>query len=451
MPESKHTNRCTRMLLRTGILTVSLVLAGQWVWSQSDSRRHRGIGARTAPSTEARVALVLGNSNYTRPGLALTNPVNDANDISAKLRQLGFTVTTQVDLSKRAIEEQFRQLPGLLDNSRVFLFYYAGHGVQVDGQNYLIPIDASIHKTEDIKTQAVDLRLLLSQLRGSNPTLPEKGDRLNIVILDACRNNPFKIDEPLMRDLARTRSSEDPTQSSGKTRQGLASVDVKQLTNTLIAYSTGTDSLASDGSGRNGLYTSTLLAEMDQEGRGILEVFRKVRGVVEKRSNGEQVPWELISLKEDFYFVGTGPDRQPSPANSQESRVGVESEGRWTVVTERSLDMRADQPLLDTGLALEPGMSLKIKVGSAGKIHLGNNVYAGPAGVSNPDPQKPVSTCPTGAIFARIGPSYLCVRSEFDGRVETFGPLLLGTNESKVADNVGSYSVKILIQKFQRN
>lgn len=431
-------------MLHALVFILTLVPGGQLVWSQSDSRPYRGIGQRPDQSADSRVALVFGNSKYTKPGLALTNPVNDAHDISAKLRKLGFTVSTHVDLSKVAIEEQFRQLPGLLANSQVFLFYYAGHGVQVEGQNYLVPVDVSIRNTEDIKKQAVDLRLLLSQLRGSAPQPSGKEDRLNIVILDACRNNPFNIDEPMTRDLAGTRSG-------GGTRQGLASVDVKQLTNTLIAYSTGTDSLASDGSGRNGLYTSTLLAEIEQEGRSLSELFGKVRSVVEERSNRQQIPWELTSLKEDFCFVGARPDRQPGPVNSQQTRVGVESEGRWTVVAERSLDLRSDQSLFDTGLVLEPGMSLKIKVGSAGKVNLGNNVYAGPAGVSTPDPQKPLPSCPTGAIIARIGQNYLCVRSEFDGRMETFGPLLLGTNESKVADNVGSYSVKILIQKFQRN
>jgi len=221
-----------------------------------------------------KVALVIGNSNYTNG--PLLNPANDARAMAEALRETGFDVLEYTNLKTFAdMKRAIREFGGKIKNGGVGLFYYAGHGIQVSGKNYLIPTEAEIYAEEEIEYEAIDVGFVMVQMEIAR-------NRMNIIILDACRNNPF----------ARS-------WRSGAT--GLAFLDAP--TGTLIAYATAPGSVASDGTGENGLYTEELLAQIRQEGMQIEDVFKKVRIGVLARSNNMQTPWETSSLTGDFYFV----------------------------------------------------------------------------------------------------------------------------------------------------
>ena len=247
--------------------------------------------ARPAPRPEAkpaadhpdehRVALVIGNSSY--PSAALKNPVNDARAISAKFRALGFDVITRENVKQKDMTRAITQFGEKLARSgTVGIFFYAGHGMQVRGKNYLIPVDAQISSEASVRSEAVDVDSLLEQLATS---------ALGIVILDACRNNPF---ERKFRG------------SAG----GLAQMDAPK--GILIAYATAPGKVASDGDGRNGLYTQEFLRMLDEPGLKVEDVFKRVRRRVSDATADQQVPWESSSLTGDFYFVGNAP---PAPAS----------------------------------------------------------------------------------------------------------------------------------------
>ena len=221
-----------------------------------------------------RLALIFGNSNYAAS--PLRNPVNDANAIAKKLKALGFEVIlytngTQVEM-KKAIRSFGEKLAA---NKGVGLFFYAGHGMQVNGDNYLIPVDARIEKEQDVELEAVNLKRLLGEMDYA-------GNSMNIIVLDACRNNPF----------ARS------FRSGGN--NGLASTNAPF--GTFIAYATAPGSVAADGTGNNGLYTQEFLKALDKKGQTIENVFKEVRRNVYKISSGKQVPWDNSSIFNDFYF-----------------------------------------------------------------------------------------------------------------------------------------------------
>lgn len=227
-------------------------------------------------SASKRVALVIGNAAY--PGAAvLRNPVNDAIDIAAKLKTFGFDVTLKTDIAHKQMLRTLTEFGDKVSDGSEVLFFFAGHGMQVRGKNYLIPVDAEIRNEGSVSSEAVDVDQLLDKLAPA---------RLSMVILDACRNNPFE---------RRFRGS----------GQGLASINAP--TGTLIAYATAPGKTAADGDGRNGLYTQELLAAMDTPGVKVEDVFKRVRGNVVKKSSDAQTPWESSSLTGDFYFIFQGP------------------------------------------------------------------------------------------------------------------------------------------------
>jgi tetratricopeptide (TPR) repeat protein len=242
--------------------------------------RGQGVRKNTA-GAEPRIALVIGNGAYTEGPLA--NPVNDARDMAASLSQLGFEVLSGVNLNRRQMEDLIREFGRKIRGGGVGMFYFAGHGVQVGGANYLIPVGATINGEAEVKYEAVDAGFALAQME-------EARNRLNIVVLDACRNNPF-------------------ARSFRSSSSGLASIDAP--VGTLIAYATAPGRTASDGSGRNGLYTKELLAAMRVPGLKIEDVFKRVRSEVRRQSNNQQIPWEASSVEGDFYFSTT--DVRPAP------------------------------------------------------------------------------------------------------------------------------------------
>jgi uncharacterized caspase-like protein len=226
-----------------------------------------------------RVALVIGNANYKES--PLSNPVNDAKDMAQLLGELGFQVIYKLNASQAEMKSAIREFGNNIARGDVALFYYAGHGAQVSGENYLIPVGAVITKEEEIEYESVNAGLVLAQMASA-------ANKLNIVILDACRNNPF------------ARSFRSQT-------RGLAQISASA--GTIIAYATEPGSVAADGKGKNGLYTEELLKAMRIPGLKIEDVFKQVRVGVRNRSQGKQTPWESSSLEGDFYFIQPGDNK----------------------------------------------------------------------------------------------------------------------------------------------
>ena len=245
------------------------------------SQAQRGISVTAAKpiDSERRVALVIGNSHYKNN--PLRNPVHDAQAMSRALSSLGFEVIKGEDLTKGEMQKAVLKFAQKLRGSGVGLFYYAGHGVQVNGRNYLIPIGAEIPSQAFVQVSAPDLNWV-------NAAITDARNRLNIIVLDACRDNPLP-------------------KSVRSESKGLAATPAPK--GTLIAYATAPGSTAADGSGSNGLYTSQLLKYMQTPGIPVERVFKKVRQSVNQLSGGKQIPWEHSSIMGDFYFKPVNPQQ----------------------------------------------------------------------------------------------------------------------------------------------
>lgn len=247
--------------------------------------------ARAAENT-VQVALVIGNSSYR--SIPLPNPVNDARDMSAKLRKLGFIVIERENLTGKQAGVTLREFRSKLKPGAVALFFYAGHGLQLKGNNYLPMVDAEIAGEEDVPMQSINVNQVLDMME-------EAKTRLNLVFLDACRNNPF-------------------TRRFRSAAGGLAKVSAPS--GTLISFATRPGSVASDGSGKNGLYTQHLLNHMDIPGQPIEQVLKRVVSGVKSESRGEQEPWMEGSIEGDFCFGGcSGAATVPFPAVSEAASV----------------------------------------------------------------------------------------------------------------------------------
>ena len=236
-------------------------------------------------AAEKRVALVVGNSNYAQVG-TLANPANDANDISAALKSAGFEVILGLDVDKREFDTKVRNFADLLADADVAIFFYAGHGLQVSGRNYLIPVDARLQSERDLDFDAVNLDFVLKQMELG------RADKTNIVFLDACRDNPFT------RNLARSMGTR--SASIGK---GLAQVDTG--VGTFISYSTQPGNVALDGTGRNSPFTAALAKHVREPGHNLTSVMIQVRKDVLAATGGKQVPWDHSALTGEFYFQQT--------------------------------------------------------------------------------------------------------------------------------------------------
>ncbi len=231
-----------------------------------------GLAERGIRVGEKRLALVFGNAGY-KAG-PLRNPATDANDMAVTLNDLGFEVMHKENSSQREMENAIHEFGRRLKEGDVGLFYFAGHGVQVKGRNYLIPLGAEIREETDVKYEAVDVGRVLDAMYNA-------GNNVNIVILDACRDNPF-------------------ARSFRSSSSGLAQIDAPK--GTLIAYSTSPGRVALDGTGRNSPYTGALLNYMKTRDLTIEQVFKKTRREIDDVTGGKQTPWESTSLIGDFYF-----------------------------------------------------------------------------------------------------------------------------------------------------
>ncbi len=286
-----------RMLFYAAALCAAVILSS--VAQAADPKRNLAVAKTTPAATETRVALVIGNSSYKDSPLA--NPVNDATDIAKALQQAGFKVILKRNAGVRDMRQAIREFGTELRRAQVGLFYFAGHGIQVKGNNYLVPVGADIASEADTEDLAIDANYALR-------TMEEAQVKVSIVILDACRNNPY-------------------ARSFRSSARGLAQMNA--ATGSVIAYATAPGSVAADGAGRNGVYTKHLLASLAQSNTDILKVFQRTRAEVVKETGGKQTPWESISLVGDFYFKpGTAAPAAPVRVQTPEE---VEQEG-WNNV-----------------------------------------------------------------------------------------------------------------------
>ncbi|MEZ5774648.1 MAG: caspase family protein [Hyphomicrobiaceae bacterium] len=280
MPRVCRVRPCSRLL--AALALILLVLAG----------------AAGPAGAEQRIALVIGNSAYSFG--PLTNPRNDAALMTRTLKGLGFQVTELIDADLKTMKKAMVDFGrSLRDSDMVGLFYYAGHGVQVGGENYLIPIGADINDEREVAFEAVAVGDFMH-------TMQRSASRINIVIFDACRNNPFGA-------------------ASRSVTRGLARVQAP--TGTIIAYSTAPDQVAQDGVDGNSPYTAALADAMGTAGLAIEDVFKRTRQAVLKATSSRQQPWEESSLTGDFYF------REGAP----EDGAGKDAGGGGVVVEDQRL------------------------------------------------------------------------------------------------------------------
>jgi TPR repeat protein len=251
----------------------------------------------TPVQAEQRVALVIGNGSYKEA--PLRNPVNDARAMAEALGKSGFAVTELENANRSQMREAIRTFGARITEGGVGLFYFAGHGMQVKGRNFLVPVGADIAQEDEVAGEAVEVDAVLAKMETAR-------NRLNILILDACRNNPFG-------------------RSFRSTQQGLAQVDAP--TGTFVAFATAPGRTAADGSGTNGLYTEALLRQFQAPGLKLEEVFKRTRAEVLKASSQQQTPWENSSIVGDFYFIpgsalsgsmaSASPVGTPAPTSAQ--------------------------------------------------------------------------------------------------------------------------------------
>ena len=266
------------------------------------------------------MALVIGNGAY-RMG-PLRNPRTDARDLAAALRELGFEVIEKHDVGYNEMLRAVIEFGRALQDGGVGLFYYAGHGLQLDGKNYLIPTDASIERPEYVPVETLDLDQVLARMDAAR-------NRLNVVILDACRDNPFARS---FRNVPR-----------GLT-QALAP------SGTFLAYATAPGDVAADGQGRNSPYAEAILAALQPPGLALEEVFKRVGMQVRDRTGGQQTPWTSSSVVGEFYF--RPPERAPA------SDVAAEAYGGEDVIVWNAIKDSVDPNDLRTFLEVYPDSPL---------------------------------------------------------------------------------------------
>ena len=274
------------------------LLMGFALPTSAAEKRRVEVKPRTAvQSAEHRIALVIGNSNY-RIG-PLRNPANDARAIAAALRELGFEVDEQINLSYQDMGRAVNRFGKSIRRDSVALFYYAGHGLQVQGSNYLVPVDMEIQDEGEVQFNTVNAGQVLAKME-------EAKNPVNIVILDACRDNPYA------RGWKRSSAS-----------RGLAPMDAP--VGSFVAYAAAPGKTADDGKGENGLYTESLVRQIKNPGMKIEDVFKRVRTEVRNKSNGTQVPEERSSLEGDFYFARGSMvvEEPPAPSALREPETGT--------------------------------------------------------------------------------------------------------------------------------
>ncbi|MCC7045089.1 MAG: caspase family protein [Alphaproteobacteria bacterium] len=341
------------------------------------------------PAAAKRVALVIGNSAYKEQ--PLKNPANDAKAMAAKLRQIGFQVIERQNATKTQMEKAIADFGEALSAGAVGLFYYAGHGLQASGRNFLVPVDATITSEQRVRLEALDVDVVLDQMDAAK-------SGVNLVILDACRNNPFE---------RRFRAA----------GGGLAQINAQQ--GTLIAYATAPGRVAADGDGSNGLYTSKLLQHIGTPGMAVEEVFKRVRVDVSRETNADQTPWESSSLTGSFMFVDAPPPAPAPPSQQVAAAPAASAVDRETLFWQSAKD--SDDPGgLPSYLTQYPNGTFaplaKAKLAAAEKQK--QDAAQRPAAVQQaaaPAPSAPRSL-PPGGIDGVWQGSYSCTASPGSGQ-----------------------------------
>lgn len=253
---------------------------------------------------QERVALVIGNGAYSH-ATRLPNPPNDAADMAAALRELGFQVISTVNASRATVRDKLHEFSLSLKNAKTVLFYYAGHGMQVVGKNYAIPVDAKLDRDVELATVTLDIDQVIAAMRSD-------ASRVNLIFLDACRDNP----------LARNYAQNLPEGRAITVGRGLSAVGTNEnraetdsSRNILIAFATAPNKVALDGKGRNSPFTAALLKHIRTPDLDIALIMRRVTADVEAASGGEQSPWVHISLATDVVLArsSSGAESAPKP------------------------------------------------------------------------------------------------------------------------------------------
>lgn len=304
-----RTTKTAFTLQRRGLLGAGLALTClPWRFAHAIAQSEGALRLVRLP----KAALVIGNAEY-RAVPALANSTNDARAMAEQLAAAGFAVELRLDATRaqmiESIEAHARRLAAA---KGVGLFYFAGHGLQLAWHNYLLPVDAAVKTAEEIPAQGVDLGAVLDGARRA-------ANAMNLVIVDACRDNPFGGRFALQK--------------------GLSQIDAPPAT--LLAYSTSPGNTASDGAGANGLYTENLLREMKVREAKIEDVFKRVRLGVRRQSRGQQIPWESTSLEEDFYFLP--PDELRNRSREEEGKAFQEE----LALFRRADGAKASAPLVE--------------------------------------------------------------------------------------------------------
>jgi uncharacterized caspase-like protein len=257
-------------------------------------------GPVCAADSEERVAFILGNSDYRHAG-HLKNPSNDAAALAAAFARLGYQVLHGKDLTQEALAAQTRSFFERLKGVDVAVFYYAGHGLQIDGRNFVVPVDFDPNRKGHLTDQLAPLDSIVEGM--------SKRARQSLVFLDACRDNPFAAD--LKSKLASGRSvSFDAAHGVQSVGSGLA--EIKGRVRTLIAFATQPGNVAADGAGLNSPFTAGLLKSLEEPGLEVRELLTKVRVNVVEETAGAQIPWDHSSLLANFY-IKKRPRRFASP------------------------------------------------------------------------------------------------------------------------------------------
>ena len=277
-------------------LTLAMLISTDTVFASDD----RGIQLNHSRKT----ALVIGNSDYAFA--PLKNPKNDAEDMAALLKTKGFDTILIINGTQRQMEQAIRKFGKKIIKGGVGLFYYAGHGMQVKGTNYLIPIGADITAEDEIKYESVNTNIILSKMDTA-------GNSLNMIFLDACRNNPF-------------------ARSFRSGSKGLAQMDITR--GAIIAFATAPGRTAADGDGRNGLFTKHLLEKMKVPGLEVSSLLKSVRKSVRMGSQNKQIPWDVSSLEGDFYFTPGKPKNNDIATTVKPTPLSTVSEDSetWNII-----------------------------------------------------------------------------------------------------------------------
>jgi len=254
----------------TKIKLITLLILFTTITAEANTRALKKIY-----ESENRIALVIGNNNYTHKRLGtLQNPINDARAMKNALKKLGFSVYYGENLTVRAMDKKVSKFSRALRHGGVGLFFFAGHGIESQGQNYLMGTNSNIDDEDDVSYESLELKKVLQKMQNS-------GNRLNIVLLDACRNDPFG-------------------------RGGEGGLAKSTARGTFIAYATSPGDVAEDGKGKNGVFTAQILKNIDRVGVPIEKIFKDVKVGVLHSTHNRQRPWTNSDITGDFFFkLGT--------------------------------------------------------------------------------------------------------------------------------------------------